>query len=149
MLFAIRKLPERQFSKAWPQFQSDQPFLDQMLDGPFVLLADSPNTELVFGLIVPGDIGRFWKHVDYMFTTKTSIQEFLEFDQPDYAKVAANFLVGQPDARGLVKVSTESRIKALSPAAGKGFKAYWNAIYPGSWLIRKMWLSAIKRRAER
>ncbi|HYW41393.1 MAG TPA: hypothetical protein VE959_00970 [Bryobacteraceae bacterium] len=29
-----------------------------------------------------------------------------------------------------------------------GFAAYWRMIYPGSALIRRMWLRAIKRRAE-
>jgi hypothetical protein len=38
---------------------------------------------------------------------------------------------------------------ANSPWARRGFAAYWRVIYPGSALIRRMWLRAIARRATR
>ena len=57
-----------------------------------------------------------------------------------------NFMV-QPDGAGSI-VTTETRIFASAPHARRRFAAYWRAIYPGSALIRRMWLRAIARRAE-
>ena len=56
-----------------------------------------------------------------------------------------NFLV-TPDGAGSI-VRTETRVFAKTPAARRRFAAYWRAIYPGSALIRRMWLRAIARRA--
>ena len=57
-----------------------------------------------------------------------------------------NFVV-RPDGAGSI-VTTETRIFASAPHARRRFAAYWRAIYPGSALIRRMWLRAIARRAE-
>jgi uncharacterized protein YndB with AHSA1/START domain len=57
-----------------------------------------------------------------------------------------NFIV-RPDGAGSM-VSTETRIHARTPRARRRFGAYWRVIYPGSALIRRMWLRAIARRAE-
>ena len=46
-------------------------------------------------------------------------------------------------------VTTETRIVATDPAARRKFGRYWRVIYPGSALIRKMWLRAVRQRAER
>lgn len=56
-----------------------------------------------------------------------------------------NFLV-TPDGAGSM-VSTETRVYARTPAARRRFAAYWRVIYPGSALIRRMWLRAIAKRA--
>jgi len=40
-----------------------------------------------------------------------------------------------------------SRAYANSPPARRRFAAYWRVIYPGSAIIRRMWLRAIERRA--
>jgi hypothetical protein len=55
-----------------------------------------------------------------------------------------NFRV-QPD--GLV--TTETRVFASTDAARRKFAVYWRMIRPGSGIIRRSWLEAIKRRAER
>jgi hypothetical protein len=52
-------------------------------------------------------------------------------------------------AGGSSELSTETRVFADTPAASRSFGAYWHTIYPGSSLIRSMWLRAIKARAER
>jgi hypothetical protein len=44
-------------------------------------------------------------------------------------------------------VSTETRVFATSPAARRRFAAYWRVIYPGSAIIRRSWLRAIRHRA--
>ena len=59
-----------------------------------------------------------------------------------------NFLV-EPGVGGTSELLTETRVFADTPAAARAFGAYWHTIYPGSALIRVMWLRAIKTRAER
>jgi hypothetical protein len=44
-------------------------------------------------------------------------------------------------------VNTETRVMASDASTARRFAAYWRAIYPGSALIRRMWLLAIERRA--
>lgn len=54
-----------------------------------------------------------------------------------------NFRV-EPDGR----LTTETRIHAGTDAARRSFAVYWRIIRPGSGIIRRSWLEAIKRRAE-
>ncbi len=44
-------------------------------------------------------------------------------------------------------MTTETRVFANSDDARRRFAPYWRVIYPGSAIIRHMWLSAIARRA--
>jgi hypothetical protein len=57
-----------------------------------------------------------------------------------------NFLV-TPEAHGC-RVTTETRVFADNAAAARRFAVYWRVIHPGSDLIRRGWLRAIKRRAQ-
>ena len=58
-----------------------------------------------------------------------------------------NFRVA-PAGDGASDVTTETRVFAADPEALRAFAAYWRVIYPGSALIRIMWLRAIRLRAE-
>ncbi|HXT21641.1 MAG TPA: hypothetical protein VN923_12895, partial [Thermoanaerobaculia bacterium] len=49
---------------------------------------------------------------------------------------------------GWTRVTTETRVFATDDHARRRFAAYWRTIYPGSALIRRMWLRAIRARAE-
>jgi hypothetical protein len=57
-----------------------------------------------------------------------------------------NFVV-TPEGPNSSLVSTETRVFANSPRARRNFARYWRLIYPGSALIRRMWLRAVERRA--
>lgn len=57
-----------------------------------------------------------------------------------------NFLI-TPDAGGCT-LSTETRVFARNRPAVRMFSVYWRAILPGSDILRRSWLRAIKRRAE-
>ena len=57
-----------------------------------------------------------------------------------------NFAI-TPDGPDRSFVSTETRVFANSPSARRRFAVYWRFIYPGSAIIRRMWLRAIQRRA--
>jgi hypothetical protein len=62
-------------------------------------------------------------------------------------KVAFNLKVTDLGG-GLSEVSTETRIRALDEASRRTMARYWRVIYPGSGLIRRMWLRAVRDRAE-
>ncbi len=117
---------------------ADKPLLDVALRSGFVLLADDPSRELVFGTILCGRLPG---------VTRFRAGDFLEVDRPGFCKVAMNFRLREEGA-GWVRLSTETRVLALDPSARRRFAVYWRVISPGSAFIRKMWLEAIRRRAE-
>ena len=113
------------------------PIVDVATRTTFARLADDAPRELVLGTIVvrPPDA-----RVD---VTSDAFRRPLP---PGFALAAMNFLV-TPDGRGGSLVSTETRVFANSARARRRFAVYWRVIYPGSALIRRMWLRAIDRRA--
>lgn len=116
---------------------TDRPILDLATRTTFVLLADDSLRELVVGTVVvapPGTRGIL------------RAETFLNRLPPGFALAAMNFRV-EPDGPNASRVSTETRVFANSPAARRRFAAYWRLIYPGSALIRRMWLRAIEKRA--
>jgi hypothetical protein len=103
----------------------------------FLSLADDRPTELVIGTAVvapPGMRGTL---------TPEAFQKELA---QGFALATMNFLVS-PDGPNGSLVSTETRVFANSDSARRQFAAYWRVIYPGSAIIRRMWLRAISRRA--
>lgn len=148
LLFALRALPERLFGKSGLQFSGDGSFLEQMFANGFILLQEKADRELVFGFVAPGSIGRFWKRDTHSTALPGDAQTFDAFEHPGFVKVAANFLIEQRQG-GSALVSTDTRIQALSPQAHKSFGKYWLVIHPWSSLIRRLWLRAVKKRAER
>jgi hypothetical protein len=142
ILFAIRSLPARLMGQDDKTFALSKPLLEQMYENDFVVLAETER-ELVFGLI-----GKFWELSGGASIHLANAQEFLDFDQPDYAKAAANFIISE-NSHDVFSITTETRIHITDPTARKKFAVYWRIIYPGSAWIRRLWLKAIKGRAER
>jgi hypothetical protein len=104
----------------------------------FLLLGDQRGHELVIGtavMVPPG--GR----------RPVNRADFVSLDQAGYARAALNFHLKEEPAG--CRVTTETRVFATDRESERVFSRYWRAIYPGSALIRRMWLRAIKRRAER
>ena len=116
---------------------SRDPIVTVATKGGFVILAEDAPRELVLGAIVAAPRGP---------RERLTSAAFRESFPPGYALAAMNFLV-TPDGHASSIVSTETRVFANSPEARRRFAAYWRAIYPGSALIRRMWLRAIDRRA--
>ena len=77
----------------------------------------------------------------------SNADDFRAFDQPGYAKIVANFVVID-EGNGWSRVRTETRVLGTDREAQTRFAIYWRVIYPGSAIIRREWLTAIKRRAE-
>jgi hypothetical protein len=116
---------------------SDTPILEVATKGGFIYLADDAPREVVVGAVVaapPSARG------------KLTPQRFKQPFPPGFAVAAMNFHVTSDGAGGSI-VSTETRVFASDPSARRRFAAYWRVIYPGSAIIRRMWLRAIERRA--
>ena len=74
---------------------------------------------------------------------------FAGFDQAGYAKMAANFRLAPTAGRRAPRLSTETQVACTDAASARRFARYWWLIRPASGAIRRSWLAAIKRRAER
>ena len=75
-------------------------------------------------------------------------EQFKGLAAPGVAKAVMSFRI-EPDGEGTWLVSTETRVHATDASARRRFARYWFLIRPGSGFIRRMWLRAIKRRAEK
>lgn len=100
-----------------------KPILDVALSSGFALLAEEPDRELVLGTIIAGENGN---------PTVTATMNFLL----------------EAEGTSACSLRTETRVFAKNPRARRMFAVYWRLIYPGSSIIRRMWLAAIQRRAE-
>jgi hypothetical protein len=149
LLFFLRALPEKPEKRRLTQINNKKPFLSSMMEKGFTKLSEQKPREIVFGTIVPGDIGRFWKKSGSSNISQVDAEGFMVFNDPDYVQVVANFSIEEANRPGFVIVRTESRSKALSRQSLKKFIPYWRIIRPFSGLIRRLWLRAIKRRAEK
>lgn len=97
----------------------DTPLLDVALRGGFFVMADDPPHEIVIAMyVIP----------------------------PKRALAAMNFAVTSSGHGS--HVTTETRVYASDAAARRRFALYWFAIRLGSGFIRRMWLRAIRKRAE-
>ena len=102
----------------------------------FFPLVDTPR-EFVFGLA-----GQPWNNAGVRLTP----EEFLIWAPPETVKIAANFLI-EDIGSGRSKVVTETRILASDASARRKMAKYWALIYPGSGLIRRGLLDAVRERA--
>jgi hypothetical protein len=116
----------------------DKPLLDVALRSGFLLLDEVPGREIVIGTVLCGRLSG---------VADPSPGGFVRLSRPGFCKAAMNFRLDEEGA-GWVRLTTETRILALGASARRRFAAYWRVIYPGSALIRRMWLEAIRRRAE-
>lgn len=103
----------------------------------FSVAAADPPREIVLGIEGP-----FWKPA-----CKPSTPDFQSPVPPDVARAAWNFFIEREDD-SRVRVTTETRVLCGENARRK-FTLYWMVVRPGSGLIRRMMLRAIRREAER
>jgi len=117
-----------------------QPLIQVATRTSFLTLADDPGRELLVGTVVLAPAG------DGAMPEPTS-EWFKALDAPGFAKAMMNFRFEDAGSQACL-LTTETRVFATDASAQRRFAAYWRVIYPGSSLIRRMWLRAIKRRAE-
>ena len=113
--------------------------LDGFASAGFFSLREAPN-ELVYGVV-----GRFWQLKGNIHPIDPS--EFAGFAEPGFAKAVFDLRL-EPAGNG-TRITTETRIATTDERARRSFARYWRVVHPGSALIRRDWLRAIRRRAER
>lgn len=121
-----------------------RPLIDQLQGAGFVLLADRPDE------FVAGVVGKFWRPDGGIRPVVRG--DFPAFAEPGYAKAAFDFRVradGGDAHDGGALLTTETRIWCTDEDARRSFGRYWRVVHPPSALIRREWLRAIRRRAER
>jgi hypothetical protein len=116
-----------------------RPLLEVATATTFLTLAEEPEREIVVGTLVVAPRG--WRPAG-----QRSPEAFKALNGPGFALAAMNFAIGDCGAEGCL-VTTETRVFATDAATRRRFAGYWRVIYPGSALIRRMWLGAIARRA--
>jgi hypothetical protein len=126
------------------------PLLEVATKTTFILLAEEPNREIVVGTLIAAPRG--WRPRGER--TPEAFKALLASHQPGFVLAAMNFRLEDCDAHAnqaaapCTLLTTETRVYATDAASRRAFARYWRVIYPGSSLIRRMWLRAIKKRAE-
>ena len=115
---------------------ADRPILEVALQSGFVPLHEEAGREIVVGAVVCCGL-------------RHAVRDAFEFRalQGSLARAAMNFHVTD-EGGGVSRLVTQTRVAASDAPAERRFAAYWRVIYPGSAFIRRMWLRAVKARAE-
>jgi len=121
----------------------DDPILAVATRSGFMRLAEERDHQFVLGTLVVAPPG--WRPSK---DKKPTPEDFKALHAPGFALAAINFRV-EDAAKGGTLLTTETRIYATDSSTKRKFATYWRTIYPGSALIRVMWLRAIRRRAEK
>jgi hypothetical protein len=144
VLMGVRALPGRLARSPRARFDADEPLLGWAVRFGFSILGEDARRELVVGAI-----GQPWRLAGGRGMAVAGGQDFAAFDQPGYAKMAANFRLNLVAGGRATRLSTETRVACTDPNSARRFGRYWRLIRPASGAIRHSWLTAIKRRAER
>ena len=108
--------------------------------GAFTQLDERPEHELLIGLE-----GQFWRPRPVVHTTDA--RRFREPLGAGLARAAWDFRL-EPLGEETTRLSTETRVCCADGAARRRFRPYWLLVRPGSGLIRRAMLGAIRRAAE-
>ncbi len=73
--------------------------------------------------------------------------DYQAFQDAESVKVAFNLKI-EDQGGGFTRVTTETRIGATDDAGRRIMARYWRLVYPGSGMIRRMWMNAVRTRAE-
>lgn len=151
-LMFVRGLPERvgrRLRRRPPPPPPPSMRLADMFDGSadedvlpgWVALGESPGRELVFGAI-----GRIWQpDIDWR---SVPAEDFREFNEPGYAKIAAGFSVRSYGADRTL-LSYEARTVATDAAARTKFLRYWSLVGRFVRIVMRAGVVTVKDLAER
>lgn len=118
-----------------PYEPDTRPFLELTPDSAFLVLDDSNPRDRVYAMVgIPWDEEIAWE-------VRTA-EQFNAFKKPGFIKIAFNFRIEDKGEKGVL-ISTETRSLGNDSQAQKIFARYWRVIYPGSSIIRRVWLGAI------
>jgi hypothetical protein len=145
LLMGVRVLPGRLVRSPGARFDADEPLLGWAVRFGFTILGEDARRELVFGAI-----GQPWRLAGGRgMVAVVDGSDFAAFDRAGYAKMAANLRLDPIAGGGAIQLTTETRVACTDPTSARRFARYWRLIRPASGAIRRSWLTAIKRRAER
>jgi hypothetical protein len=117
------------------------PVLEMAARAGFVELVRN-DREVVWSVV-----GRFWRPTGGRADGVRDAASFVAFAEPGTAKAAVDFRIEDATDASCV-LRTETRILGVDAGARRRFKVYWFFVHPGSALMRRMWLRAVKKRAE-
>jgi hypothetical protein len=106
----------------------------------FRVLEERPPEEIALGTFVAAPEGRAPVRPESALAFEAGAR------RSGVALAAMTFRTAEAGGRTLL--TTETRVFAPDRSVRRRFALYWFAIRPGSGLIRRMWLRAIRRRAE-
>ena len=144
LLMGLRVLLGRLLGRPRARFDAEEPLLGWAVRFGFTVLGEDAGRELVVGAI-----GQPWRLGGGRGMAVAGGEDFAAFDQAGYAKMAANFRLVPLAGGRAIQLSTETRLVCTDAASARRFARYWWLIRPASGAIRRSWLAAIKRRAER
>jgi hypothetical protein len=144
LLMDLRVLPGRLLGSPRARFAADEPLLDWAVRFGFTILGEEVRRELVIGAI-----GQPWRLVGGRGVAVGGGDDFAAFDQAGFAKMTVNFRLDPIAGGRAIQLSTETRVACTDARSARRFARYWWLIRPASGTIRRSWLAAIKRRAER
>jgi hypothetical protein len=129
------------FMAAKPARRLGLPFLEQMRELGWRVLAEVPGREIIMGAATQP-----WEPNPVFHGLGP--EEFLAFNQPNFVKIAWT-LRADPltDAESIVR--TETRVLTTDEQARSSFGRYWSLVAPGAVLVRLVMLRRIKKEAER
>lgn len=154
----------RRFGRRTPESilnaPGDKPLLEVAQQTSFLKLAEEPGREIVLGTLVaapkgtrlkkdptPEDFKALQSPQKQNPNTESTEAGAQSSQRTGFAPAAINFRL-EDAGEGETLLTTETRVYATDEPTRKKFAAYWRVIYPGSALIRAMWLRAIRNRAE-
>jgi hypothetical protein len=139
----LMKVRNAAMGRSWSRPKGPSPAIIAIFSDPRsgYMLIQRNEREMVFG-----GIGRVRPTGEKPILS--SPMAFASFDQRGCAKIAFNLKVDEA-GDGWTTVSTETRLHALDPESRRAMAVYWRLIYPGSGMLRTMWLQAARNRAEK
>jgi hypothetical protein len=143
VLMGVRVLPGWLVRSPRTRCDADEPLLGWAVRFGFTILGEDVRRELV---------RRHRAAVAACWRPRHGVaggNDFAAFDQAGYAKMATSFRLDAIAGGSATRLSTETRVACTDAASARRFARYWRLIRPASGAIRRSWLSAIKRRAER
>jgi hypothetical protein len=113
---------------------------EQMLSIGWVILAETPGREIVFGAVTqPWAAAPVFRSIP--------APEFHDFAEPGWVKIAWTLRADPVDATRSV-FTTETRVRTTDTAARERFRTYWSFVAPGVEVIRLVMLRPLRRAAE-
>jgi hypothetical protein len=140
LLMGLRTLPGRLASRGAHYPRPDRALIDGLLAAGFVVLAERPGEQLVVGVV-----GRPWQLRGDGLDAIDGPDGFSDYRRPGSVRAAMDFTL-EPAGRG-TRLGTETRIAGTDAAGTRTFRRYWRVVSPGSALIRRDLLRAVRASA--